>query len=129
MTTSPGPAATEAFHRPERVFPAPLNAEPVAIDGPPVVPDSRRSMLLQLGLPLIGSLTSVGFAFMYSNRLFLIVAGAIAAVSLVATLGLAVQQRRDERRRRARQRERYRAYLIAERERPEALAAAQRERA
>src|SRR3954466_1826242 len=112
MSTSPGPAAaTEAFHRPERVFPAPLNAEPVQIAGPPLVPDSRRSALLQLGLPVVGSLSIVAFAFMYPNPLFLIVAGAIAAVTLITTLGLAVQQRRDERRKRARRERRYRAYL------------------
>src|SRR4051812_46366123 len=127
MSTYPGHAATEAYHRPERSFPAPLETEPVVLAGPPLVPEGRRGLLLQLALPLVGTLSMVGFAFIVRNTLFLVVGVGVALLSVVAMAMLAVQQRREERRRRSRRERRYRDHLAEQRTRLEQLASAQRD--
>src|SRR4051794_25246223 len=124
MSTTPGHGATEAYHRPERLFPAPLDREPVVVAGPPLVPEGRRGLLLQLALPLVGTLSMVGFAFIVRNTLFLVVGVGVALLSVVAMAMLAVQQRPEERRRRGRRERRYRDHLAEQRTRLEQLASA-----
>ncbi len=98
-------------HRPARVFPAPLDAEAVTIAGPPLVSEGRRGLALQLALPLVGSLSIVGFAFIFRNTLFILVAAGVAGLSVLVTIAVAVQQRRADRSRRRSRAARYRAYL------------------
>jgi ESX secretion system protein EccC len=102
---------TLLHHRPARLFPAPLAAEPVTIASPPLVPEGRRGLALQLALPLVGSLSILGFAFIFRNTVFLIVAGAVAGLSALVTVAVAIQQRRGDKRSRRRKAARYRAYL------------------
>jgi S-DNA-T family DNA segregation ATPase FtsK/SpoIIIE len=115
-------------HRPARVFPEPFDAEPVTVAGPPLVPEGRRGLALQLALPLVGSLSIVGFAFIFRNILFIVVAAAVAGISALVTIAVAVQQRRADRRGRRHKAARYREHLDDVVARLERVAARQRAR-
>ncbi|HTX32690.1 MAG TPA: type VII secretion protein EccCb [Solirubrobacteraceae bacterium] len=108
--TSEAPAGRGAFHRPPRSFPPALPGQPIVIAQPPQL--SRRSTgLLQMLMPALGTLGIVAFAFIVPNKLFLIVAGAFVAISLVSVLASYLTQRRSGKRSARSERRLYRAHL------------------
>jgi S-DNA-T family DNA segregation ATPase FtsK/SpoIIIE len=115
------------FHRPARVFPDPVDAKPIWISAPPTVPEPNRGTVLQMLLPVVGSLSLVGFAFIFrhDNPAFLWVAGAIAGLMLLVMVAIRIQQGRSAKKRRARNIRKYREYLDEQRERLKAVAEAQ----
>jgi S-DNA-T family DNA segregation ATPase FtsK/SpoIIIE len=117
-----------SFHRPARVHPEPVPAEPIVLAAPPSVPPAMHGTWLQILLPVVGSLGIVGFALVYRNTLFLAIAGGIALLTVTLWIAIRVQQSRGARRRRREDIARYRAYLVDQRTRIEAVAAAQRRR-
>ena len=123
MVTGPG---VVAFHRPARSYPEPPPTERIELAGPPPVPSGTQWSWLQLLLPVVGSLGMFGFALVYRNALFLMVAGGIAALTVVIWIGIRVQQVREARRNRRKAAARYRTYLAEQRERIAEVASLQR---
>jgi len=115
------------FHRPARSFPEPPPSERIEVAGPPSVPSGTQWSFLQLMLPVVGSLGMLGFALVYRNALFLMVAGGIAALTVVIWIGIRVQQVREARRNRRKAAARYRTYLAEQQERIAGVASLQRE--
>ncbi|HVD16258.1 MAG TPA: type VII secretion protein EccCb [Actinomycetota bacterium] len=136
MTTSapPEPTATDdraapgavVFHRPARAFPAPAEGEPVAVAAPPIVDPPTARGFLQVLLPVVGSLSILGFALLYRNPLLEAVAGGIVVLSVVAAVAMHVGQRRASLRQRRRDAGRYHAHLDRQRTRLAEIATVQR---
>ena len=114
------------FHRPARSHPEPVPREPIEVAGPPSVPTGTQWSWLQLLLPVVGSLGMLGFALVYRNAVFLMVAGGIAGLTVVIWVGIRVQQVREARRNRRKAAARYRAYLTEQDERLAGIASLQR---
>jgi len=114
------------FHRPARVHPEPVRSEPIVLAPPPTVPQRAHGSWLQILLPVVGSLGIIGFALVYRNTLFLVVAAGIALLTVTLWVAIRLQQGRGARRTRRQAAERYRAYLAEQRSRVEGVAAAQR---
>lgn len=83
---------------------------------PPSMTDIGGGSLFQALFSAAGSLGMVAFAFIYKNKAFLIIAGALALLSLVFGMGMHLQQKRGSRRQRRKARQRYLDHL-ADRER------------
>lgn len=116
------------FHRPARVFPDPVDDSPIWVSAPPTVPEPNRGTVLQMMLPVVGSLSLVGFAFIFrhNNPAFLYVAGAIAGLMLLVMVAIRIQQGRSAKKRRANNVRKYQAHLDERRDRLRAVAEAQR---
>jgi S-DNA-T family DNA segregation ATPase FtsK/SpoIIIE len=121
--TAPGAVV---FHRPARAFPEPARGEPVAVAAPPVVDPPTARGLLQVLLPLVGSLSILGFALAYRNPLFLAIAAGIVVLSVTVAVAMHVGQHRASLRKRHRDAERYLAHLDQQRTRLAEIAAVQR---
>jgi len=115
-----------SFHRPARSYPEPVPGEPIDVAGPPSVPPGTQWSWLQLLLPVVGSLGMLGFALVYRNAVFLMVAGGIAGLTVVIWIGIRVQQVREARRNRRKAAARYRVYLAEQGERIERVSSLQR---
>lgn len=115
------------FHRPARIFPAPLQATPVKVSTPPTVPTPPGGSILQVLFPIVGSLGMVGFALIYRNALFLAIAGGIAVLMLTLSIGMRVQQKRSLKKTRQKNAARYRDYLAARGDDLAAIATRQRD--
>jgi DNA segregation ATPase FtsK/SpoIIIE, S-DNA-T family len=124
--TATSPPGVIPFHRPARLFPEPIPAEPIQVAPPPTIPDRARGTWLQLMLPIVGSMGMLGFALIYRNVLFIAVAGGIAFLMALLWIGIRVQQGREARRRRRENAGKYREYLDRERQQIEEVATAQR---
>ncbi len=105
-----------AFHRPPRSFPAAVPDQPIVIAQPPSLSRRGAGGIVQMLLPVLGTLGIVAFAVIMPNKLFLIVAGAFVAIALVSVIGSYWAQRRSGKRSARAERRLYRAHL-AERER------------
>ena len=105
------PAHDRAFHRPPRDFPAPVPPDEIVIAAPPASHSGQRQTLLYVLFPIIGSLGIFAFALVYRNRLFLYVACAMVAITILFALGLHWSQKRQGKKAARRQRRRYREYL------------------
>src|SRR5512132_1435253 len=121
--TAPGAVL---FHRPARAFPAPAEGAPVAVAAPPIVEPPTARGFLQVLLPVVGSLSILGFALVYRNPLFLAIAGGIVVLSVVAAVAVHLGQRRASLRKRRRDAGRYQAHLDKQRTRLAEIAAVQR---
>ncbi|MDQ3916116.1 MAG: type VII secretion protein EccCb [Actinomycetota bacterium] len=120
------PPGKKVIHRPARIFPEPLPRERISVAAPPRIQDPGTGGFFQFLFPLVGSLGMLGFAFIYRNVLFLIIAGVVAGLMVTMSIGLRVQQKRARARTRARQAGRYRQHL--EEKRSELEFAAKRHR-
>lgn len=120
------PPGVVLFHRPARLFPPQPERTDVNIASPPQVPDPNQGSFLQTLLPLIGSLSMVGFAILYKNLIFFFIAIGIGGLMFIASAALRIQQKRQIRKRQASNREKYLAYLTDQYEKLEAVAVAQR---
>jgi S-DNA-T family DNA segregation ATPase FtsK/SpoIIIE len=116
-----------AFHRPPRTFPPAIPNEPVVVACPPARTRRGPGGLIQVLLPVLGSLGIVAFAVVTPNKLFLIVACVFVAIALLSALTSAWIQRRTGKLSARNQRRLYRAHLAEREERLRALAARQRE--
>jgi S-DNA-T family DNA segregation ATPase FtsK/SpoIIIE len=121
-----GAPGVVSFHRPARSYPEPVPVEPIEVAEPPSVPPGTQWSWLQLLLPVVGSLGMLGFALVYRNAVFLMVAGGIAGLTLVIWIGIRVQQVREARRNRRKAAARYRAYIARQGERIERVSSLQR---
>ncbi|MGH2821271.1 MAG: type VII secretion protein EccCa, partial [Actinomycetota bacterium] len=99
------------FHRPARIFPAPLPTAPLRIVTPPTIPESNQGSLLQVLFPLIGSATLVGFAVISGNRLYLAIAIGIAVLMVGIGIAIRVQMKRQVKKQRRENVQKYRDYL------------------
>lgn len=127
MTTQ-SPGIVE-FHRPARVFPHPLPSSPIRIASPPTVLTSNQGSILQIFLPMVGSASMIGFALLYDNQTFLYIALGVAALMMIAGIAMRVQAKRQVKKQRRQNSEKYRAYLSDLEERLEQLTKAQAETA
>lgn len=119
-------SSEHVFHRPPRAWPAPVPAERIAIAPPPTEATTSYGGFTQLMFPLLGGLGIFAFALVYPNRLFLYVAIAMVALSILMVVAMRVSQRRQGKKSARRQRRRYRAYLTEQDGRLHQIAAAQR---
>ena len=99
------------FHRPPREYPSAVPSEPLRIAPPPTQPPPPHTSLIQVLFPVIGGVGLVGFAIVYDNSAFLIVAGAMIALLLVFSIGMRWSQKRAVRKRAAADARRYAKYL------------------
>src|SRR5919106_2746280 len=125
MTDAPG---VLVFHRPARVHPEPVRAEPIVLSPPPTVPQPMHGTWLQLLLPVVGSLGIIGFALVYRNTVFLAVAAGIAVLTITLWIAIRVQQSRGAKRARRQAAARYRDYLSKQRTKIGEVASFQRRR-
>jgi S-DNA-T family DNA segregation ATPase FtsK/SpoIIIE len=116
------------FHRPARVHPEPVRAEPMVLSPPPTVPQPMHGTWLQLLLPVVGSLGIIGFALVYRNAVFLAVAAGIAVLTITLWIAIRVQQSRGAKKGRRQSATRYRTYLSEQRTKIGQVASAQRRR-
>jgi ESX secretion system protein EccC len=126
QTPTATPAARGSFHRPPRSFPPAIPDRPIVIAQPPQL-SGRGAGLLQMLMPALGTLGIVAFAFIVPNKLFLIVAGAFVAISLVSVLASYWAQRRSGKRSRRSERRLYRAHLEKREEELQAVVRTQRD--
>jgi S-DNA-T family DNA segregation ATPase FtsK/SpoIIIE len=115
-----------AFHRTPRDYPPPVPDEQLVVQAPPQTSSTPGSSLLFALFPILGGLGMVGFAFVYKNKLFLIIAGGMVLVTVLFGLLMWWSQRRQGRLSARRQRRRYRDYLAAQDRRLAEIAALQR---
>jgi S-DNA-T family DNA segregation ATPase FtsK/SpoIIIE len=101
--------------------------EPVVVARPPARVRRGAGGLIQILLPVLGSLGIVAFAVVTPNKLFLIVACVFVAIALLTALISAWTQRRTGKLSARNQRRLYRAHLAEREERLRGLAARQRE--
>ena len=104
-----------------------MPAAPVVIAQPPGPAGRRGGGLLQLVIPVIGTLGIVAFAVVIPNKLFLIMAAAFVGISIVTTLLNAYAQRRSGKRSARTERRLYRTHLQRRTRELTALQARQRE--
>src|SRR5918999_4369654 len=109
------------FHRPPREYPPAVPQEKLRIAPPPTTPPPPHMSLIQILFPVVGGVWLVGFAFVYGNSAFLIVAGAMIFLLLAFSIGMRWSQKRQVRKRAAEDARRYTRYL---RERDQELATA-----
>jgi DNA segregation ATPase FtsK/SpoIIIE, S-DNA-T family len=122
-----GPARFR-IHRPERAWPHPPGPAPIELISPPSRPDDGTSKLASM-LPLLGSLSMVGFAFLIHNVVYLVVIAAMVLAMVGAGLAMSTSQRRRRARSWRRTAARYAAHVESVRARAAVAAAAQRDAA
>ena len=105
-----------AFHRPPRSFPPALPDQKIVVAKPPELARRGVGGLVQLLLPVLGTLGIVAFAVIMPNKLFLIVAGAFVLIAIFSVVASYWAQRRSGKLSARTERRLYRAHL-AERER------------
>jgi DNA segregation ATPase FtsK/SpoIIIE, S-DNA-T family len=117
----------EAFrvHRPERSWPHAPEQAPIELLAPPSPPDGGSGRMTSL-LPMLGSLSMVGLAFLIHSLIYLVVIGFMVLAMVGGGLAASMSQRRTRAKRWARTRQRYAAHLTDAR--AVALAAAQVQR-
>jgi len=94
--SSPAPSGGRgAYHRPPRAFPPLVSGGEIVIARPPALSRRGAGGVMQMFLPVLGSLGIVAFALVSPNRLFLILAGAFVAVSFLSVLASFWAQRRS----------------------------------
>ena len=114
------------FHRPPRAFPpVPPSAE-VVIARPPALARRGVGGVVQMLMPVLGTLGMVAFAVVMPNKLFLILAGAFVAVSLLSVMASFWAQRRSGKLSARTERRLYRRHLGEREELLGGIAAAQR---
>lgn len=104
---------TVLVHRPTRsTVPAPT-PEPETLAAPPPLVDNAGSTPLQFLLPLVGAMSSVVMMVVMRNGqpLFLLIAGVVFVLAVVAGLGFALSSRGRKTAEQAAQRARYLDYL------------------
>lgn len=111
-----------AFHRPPRDFPAPLPDDQITVAPPPAVGERTGEGWLTALFPVIGSLGLFAFALVYKNKLFLYIACAMVALSLLFAVAMRWSQRRSARKTARKHRRRYREYLGGRQARLEQIA-------
>jgi S-DNA-T family DNA segregation ATPase FtsK/SpoIIIE len=99
------------FHRPPREYPAAVPSEPVRIAPPPTLPPPPHTSLIQILFPVVGGVGLVGFALVYKNSLFLIVAGVMIVLLLAFSIAMRWSQKRAHRKRAAEDARKYTKYL------------------
>jgi DNA segregation ATPase FtsK/SpoIIIE, S-DNA-T family len=114
------------WHRPQRLWPVPPPSTPIRLASPPQAPGDDGNGLLQVLLPMIGTLSVVAFAFVVKSKIYLIVSGFMVVAMIGGSLLTRVSQSRRSRRQRARERSAYRRHLEDVRHRAEAAALVQR---
>ncbi len=114
------------WHRPQRLWPVPPPATPIRLASPPQAAADNGSGLLQVMLPMIGTLSVVAFAFVVRSKIYLVVSGFMVVAMVGGSLLTRVSQNRRARRQRVRERAAYRRHLDDVRRRAEAAAEVQR---
>ncbi len=103
--------APTTLHRPPREYPAAVPAEQVRIAPPPVEPPPPHTSLIQILFPVVGGVGLLGFAIVYDNTAFLLIAGAMIVLLLAFSVGLRWSQKRQVRKRAAEDARKYAKYL------------------
>lgn len=116
-----------AFHRPPRSFPPAVPDQPIVIARPPSLTRRGPGGLLQAAMPVIGTLGIVAFAVIMPNKLFLIVAAAFVAISIVSVVGSYWAQRRSGKHSARTERRLYRAHLAQREQQLQQIVVRQRE--
>ena len=75
------------FHRPPREYPPAVPSGRLRIAAPPTEPPPPHTSLIQILFPVVGGVGLVGFAIVYRNSAFLIIAGVMIALLLVFSIG------------------------------------------
>jgi ESX secretion system protein EccC len=99
------------FHRPPREYPPAVPSERLRIAPPPTEPPPPHTSLIQILFPVVGGVGLVGFALVYGNSAFLIVAGAMIVLLLAFSVGMRWSQKRAVRKRARDDARRYTRYL------------------
>ena len=114
------------WHRPQRLWPVPPPTTPIRLASPPQAPMDNGNGLLQVLLPMIGTLSVVAFAFVVRSKIYLVVSGFMVVAMVGGSLLTRVSQNRRSRRQRVRERAAYRRHLDDVRRRAAAAAEVQR---
>ena len=120
-------SASGSFHRPPRSFPPALPSEKIVVARPPTLSRRGAGTLVQMILPVLGSLGIVAFAVIMPNKLFLIVAGAFVAIAVFSVVASHLAQRRSGKLSARAERRLYRAHLEERRRQLELVTIRQRE--
>ncbi len=99
------------FHRPPREYPPAVPSDRLRIAPPPTQPPPPHTSIIQLLFPVVGGVGLVGFAIVYRNSMFLIIAGAMIVLLLAFSIGMRWSQKRAVRKRAADEARRYAKYL------------------
>jgi S-DNA-T family DNA segregation ATPase FtsK/SpoIIIE len=121
------PGDRGAFHRPPRSFPPALPRQPVVIAQPPAL--ARRSVggIVQMALPVLGTLGILAFAFVMPSKVFLIVGGVFVGLAVISVLGSYWSQKRSGKLSARTERRLYRAHLQERERQLQTIARRQRE--
>ncbi|MGH2817261.1 MAG: type VII secretion protein EccCb [Actinomycetota bacterium] len=117
------------FHRAARVFPPPLDSEPISMAPPPRVGTAPQGSIFQMFLPMLGSVSLIAFSFVYNNPIFRLIAIGVAVLMLTVGIGMRLQQKHQFKKQRRRNAELYRRYVSDLDDRLKGLSIAQRDRA
>ena len=82
-----------AFHRPPRSFPPALPDQKIVVAKPPELARRGVGGLVQLLLPVLGTLGIVAFAVIMPNKLFLIVAGAFVLIAIFSVVAVSLKKK------------------------------------
>ncbi len=99
------------FHRPARVYPAPVVRDDVDIPAPPQPPAKAGGGILQALLPVLGSVGMFGFALILGDSRYLVMAGILAGAMLLSGIAARVNQVRTAKRGHAERSARYRTVI------------------
>ena len=116
-----------AFHRPPRSFPPALPDQKIVIAKPPELGRRGVGGLVQLLLPVLGTLGIVAFAVIMPNKLFLVVAGAFVLIAIFSVVASYWAQRRSGKLSARTERRLYRAHLVERERQLEQVSRQQRE--
>jgi S-DNA-T family DNA segregation ATPase FtsK/SpoIIIE len=114
------------WHRPQRMWPVTPPSTPIRLASPPQAQGDDGNGLLQVLLPMIGTLSVVAFAFVVKSKIYLIVSGFMVVAMIGGSLLTRVSQSRRTRRQRIRERAAYRRHLEDVRHRAQSAATVQR---
>ena len=121
--------ATLLFHRPARTYPEPPARGEMVLVAPPTEPEpqGKLAIVMQAVLPLVMSMGSLAFVFLYPSGLLLrIIFIGVALLGGVGSILTAVTQSRSHKRARKRDRVRYTEYLRDREQRLTGMAELQR---
>src|SRR5579884_4289306 len=99
------------LHRPPRAYPPAVPSEPLRLAAPPIEQPPAQVGLIGTLMPVVGGVGMLGFALVYHNSAFLVIALGMVVLMIVFSLGMRWSQKRGVRKRTAAEAKRYADYL------------------
>ncbi len=100
------------FHRPARVVPPPLPAEPVQLAAPPQPVGKDSSNWLMLLMPLMSSLSMAAYMMIIGRRTLIVLGICFVVLTLTVTVGVRMRMRGQQRKKKVRARDLYLDHLV-----------------